>query len=91
MSMSEINFGDAYAKCLHTFNNVMSKINEDIKNELELLHKAKTDKEKAEHLKNVVTLDGKGEMLDQVLCFMFHEVGIEVEKDDIRDRFKRDK
>jgi len=26
-------------------------------------------------------------MIDQVLCYMFHELGMEVEKDDYKKRF----
>lgn len=84
--MSDVNYEESYLKCLQTFNNVLPKIREEIEAESLAYEKAKAPAEKGNHLAERTILIGKYIMLDQMLCFMFKELGLEVERDDIRSR-----
>lgn len=85
--MAEINFEETYYKCLETFNNVLPKLREQIEAETEAYLKAEEAQEKGKHLAERTILIGKHIMLDQMMCFMLHEVGIEVKKDDYKKKF----
>lgn len=85
--MAEIDFKESYIKCLTTFNNLMQQTKENLEAENDALEKAKIPQEKVEHLAEKTIILGKLIMLDKVIRFMFHELGMEVERDDFRDRF----
>lgn len=87
----DVDYKESYIKCLQTFSNVLAKLKEDFSNENALYESAKTPQEKGSHLAERTLIIGKLIMLDQMACFMYHEIGLEVERDDIRNRFKPDK
>ncbi len=83
---NKVDFEQAYLNCVTTFNNIAMKITEEIEAETEAYLKGRPG-ERGQHLAQRTIGVGKLMMIDQVLCYMFHELGMEVEKDDYKKRF----
>ena len=82
--MNDTDFEKAYYDSLVVFNNVHSDLREKLDVLKETYGKEKINRKKAECLHEITILIGKLLMLDQVMCWMFHNIGMEVEKHDYR-------
>ena len=85
----DTDFQKAYYDCLSSFNNVASKLVEEIEADTEAYKSEKIARRRGELLSDRTIKIGKLMMLDQVMCFMFHEIGMEVEKIDFNKRFNK--